>query len=68
MENLNIVSLNVSGLQNNNKRNRIFQYLKIKKYDVILLQETYSTPGDKNGKRNGKALPFSPPLAIINAE
>ena len=48
MENLNVVSLNVRGLQNTNKRNRIFQYFKIKKYDVILLQETYSTPEDKN--------------------
>ena len=31
MENLNIVSLNVRGLQNKNIRNRIFQYFKIKK-------------------------------------
>ena len=31
MENLNIVSLNVRGLKNKNKRNRIFQYFKIKK-------------------------------------
>ena len=48
MENLNLVSLNVRGLQNTNKRNRIFQYFKIKKYDVVLLQETYSTLEDEN--------------------
>ena len=43
MENLQIVSFNVRGLQNKNKRNRIFPYFKTKKYDVILLKETYST-------------------------
>ena len=43
MENLQIVSLNIRGLQNKNKRNRIFQYFKMKKFDVILLQERYST-------------------------
>ena len=46
MENLNVVLLNVRGLQNKNKRT--FQYFKIKKYNVILLQETYSTPEDEN--------------------
>ena len=48
MENLQIASLNVRGLQNKNKRNRIFQYFKSKKYEPILLQETYSTPQDEN--------------------
>ena len=48
MENLQIACLNVRGLQNKNKRNRIFQYFKSKKYDIILLQETYSTPQDEN--------------------
>ena len=48
MENLQIVSLNVRGLQNRNKRNRIFQYFKTKNFDVILLQETYSIPEDEN--------------------
>ena len=43
MENLQIVSFNVRGLQNKNKRNRIFPYFKTKKYDVILLKETFST-------------------------
>ena len=40
--------LNIRGLQNKNKRNRIFQYFKTKKYDVILLQETYSTLEDEH--------------------
>ena len=48
MENLQIASLNIRGLQNKNKRNRIFQYFKSKKYDIILLQQTYSTPQDEN--------------------
>ena len=46
MENLQIASLNVRGLQNKSKRNRIFQYFKSKKYGIILLQETYITPQD----------------------
>ena len=48
MENLNVVSLNVRELQNKNKRNIIFQYFKINKRDIILLQETYSTLEDEN--------------------
>ena len=47
MENLQIASLNVRGLQNKNKRNRIFQYFQSKKYD-ILSRETYSTVQDEN--------------------
>ena len=49
MENLQIASLNIRGLQN--KRNRIFQYFKSKKYDIILVQETYSTPQDENFRK-----------------
>ena len=30
------------------QRNRIFQFFKTKKFDVILLQETYSTLQDEN--------------------
>ena len=48
MENLQIVSLNVRGLQNKNKRNRIFQHFNVKKYEIILLQETHSTQQDGN--------------------
>ena len=52
MENLQIVSLNVRGLQNRKKRNRIIQYFKVKKFGVILLQETYSTLQDENKWKN----------------
>ena len=37
---INSLSLNVRGLQNRNKQNKIFQFLKTKKFDIILLQET----------------------------
>ena len=57
MENLQIASLNIRGLQN--KRNRIFQYFKSKKYDIILVQETYSTPQDENfRKKEWEGLAF----------
>ena len=52
MENLQIVSLNVRGLQNKKKGNRIIQYFKMKKFGVILLQETYSTLQDENKWKN----------------
>ena len=59
MENLQIASLNVRGLQNKNKRNRIFQYFKSQKYDVILLQETYSTAQDESeGKKKWQGTAF----------
>ena len=59
MENLQIVSLNARGLQNKNKRNRIFQYFQTKKFDVILLQETYSTPeNEKEWKKEWEGPAF----------
>ena len=57
MENLQIVSLNIRGLQNKNKRNRMFQYFKTKKIDIILLQETYSTVQDENEWKTEKEGP-----------
>ena len=39
----NLVSLNVRGLNNFKKRKSVFSWLEKKKYDMILLQETYST-------------------------
>ena len=48
MENLQIVSLNLRSLQNKNKRNRVFQYFKMKKFNVMLLRETYSTLQDES--------------------
>ena len=46
MSKLEIASLNVRGLQDNNKRKRIFQTLRNSKFDIILLQETHSTDED----------------------
>ena len=36
-------TLNVKGLNNQNKRRQIFQYCRLKKFDVIFLQETFIT-------------------------
>ena len=58
MEKLQIASLNVRGLQIK-KRNRIFLYFKTKKFDAILLQETYSTPEDENGMGRPHLFVFS---------
>ena len=44
MNNLKIGTFNVRGLRNNKKRQKIFKYLHSKKYDIVLLQETHSTP------------------------
>ena len=38
---LKIISLNVRGLRNQNKRGAIFSYLKTQKSTVFCLQETY---------------------------
>ena len=38
------VSLNVRGLRDKSKRKHIFYFLKKHKFDICLLQETYSTP------------------------
>ena len=46
MSKLDIASLNIRGLQDNNKRKRIFQTICNSKFDAILLQETHSTDED----------------------
>ena len=46
MSKLEIALLNVRGLQDNNKRKRIFQSFRNSKFDIILLQETHSTDED----------------------
>jgi len=43
----NIVSLNCNGIRDNNKRKQLFLWLNDKKYDIIFLQETHSTPADE---------------------
>ena len=44
MANLTLLSVNVRGIRDRNKRKRVFQWAKSKGGDLILLQETYSTP------------------------
>ena len=46
MSKLEIASLIVRGLQDNNKRKIIFQTLRNSKFDIILLQETHSPDED----------------------
>ena len=40
---LKILTINVNGLNNASKRNKIFNLLKTKKVDITLLQEIHST-------------------------
>ena len=47
MTTLSILSLNVRGLNNQSKRNAIFQYLKDQNCCLYLLQETYSQKVDE---------------------
>ena len=44
---LNILSLNVRGLRNENKRRAIFSYLKNQKATIFCLQEIFSKPEDE---------------------
>ena len=44
---LKLISLNVRGLRNHNKRRAIFSYLKAQKATIFCLQETYSSPEDE---------------------
>lgn len=41
--NINVCSLNTRGLRTRTKRQSVFKWLKDKKFDLILLQETYCT-------------------------
>ena len=41
MDKLKIVTMNVRGLADYSKRRNLFHYLRIKKYDIIMLQETH---------------------------
>ena len=44
MTGLNLISVNVRGIRNNDKRRNIFEWVRRKRGNVVLLQETYSTP------------------------
>jgi len=43
MSNITISSLNVRGLDNNEKRREIFQWLRKKKFSIYMLQEVHCT-------------------------
>ena len=43
MANFSLVSLNVRGLNNVSKRRAVFNWFENRKFDVVLLQETYTT-------------------------
>ena len=44
MAGLNLISLNVRGIRDRVKRKTIFDWVRTKRGDVVMLQETYSTP------------------------
>ena len=44
LQHLTIITFNVNGLFDDNKRQQIFQILENKKTEIILLQETHSNP------------------------
>jgi exonuclease III len=46
-EGLRLYSLNVCGLRDKNKRNKLFTFLRGKPHGIILLQETFSIKGDE---------------------
>ena len=46
--NLKLISLNVRGIREKNKRKAIFEWCKNKKGDIIMLQETFSTADVEN--------------------
>ena len=43
---LRLSSLNVRGMRNQQERRKMFKHFKSMEYDVIMLQETHSTPND----------------------
>ena len=56
---IHIVTLNVNGIQNDNKRTDTFELIRNSNIDIALLQETHYTPkAVKNGRKSGKENPF----------
>ena len=39
---IRVVSQNIRGLRDSKKRKEVFHYFNIKKFDIIMLQETHS--------------------------
>lgn len=58
---MKVVSLNVNGLRITKKRREVFNYLKNFESDIILLQETHSTPNDEKmwSKEWGRKIFFN---------
>ena len=54
---INIASFNTSGLNDTIKRKSVFQYLRLCKFDVVLLQETHSCKGSEQIWSNEQADP-----------
>lgn len=48
LSNISVVTYNVNGLRDSDKRRSIFNYLKATKSHIILLQETHSSPEIEN--------------------
>ena len=69
MESIQIVSLNVRGLENKNKETEYFNFSKQKNSTLYCCKKHIALYKTKtNGKRNGKAPPFSPLSATTNVE
>ena len=59
---LHLISLNVRGIRDNTKRNKIFSWLRAQKTDIVCLQETYWT----KELENKVALEWSGPCFFNN--
>ena len=65
--NINLISLNVKGVQTYHKRNKIFDYLRenVNPYGLIFLQEThYSSKEEKKWEDNFKGQFFLSKLTL----
>ena len=57
--NITITTLNVNGLHDGGKRQKLFQTIQNKKSHITLLQETHSNPEQAtNGKKKGRDYPI----------
>ena len=63
---LNILSFNVRGLRDFNKRKEIYQYVKCKNCQIVMLQETHSTPEDEIDWKNSGVLKQFSCMEIAN--
>ena len=59
MTDLHIITLNVQGLRDKNKRFRLYEWLKCQKFHIILLQETHFTTEIINTFKNETQQKFT---------